>query len=318
MIMATGVFRLLGDDVRLRLLRLLTHERLNVSELTAILGVAQSGVSRHLGLLRDAGFVEEQREASFAYYRATEGEQNPTVDALWPVLETQFESSTDGDPFRDDDVRLREVIRLRREHRETHGAAVGERSRQLVPGRSWAAWSRALGLLLPAVTVADLGCGDGHLTLEMAGWALRVVAVDQSSATLSRARRLARRQRMSNISWKKGDIERLPLGDRSVDIAVLSQALHHATDPEQALREAVRVTRPRGRVLVLDLCAHQQQWVQDRLDDRWLGFSPAVLETSMRRAGLTKVRSRSGLAEEPFGVVTAVGTVAPARAKKKR
>ncbi len=137
----------------------------------------------------------------------------------------------------------------------------------------------------------------------MAGWALRVVAVDQSSATLSRARR----QRMLNISWKKGDIERLPLGDRSVDIAVLSQAL----------REAVRVTRPRGRVLVLDLCAHQQQWVQDRLGDRWLGFSPAVLETSMRRAGLTKVRSRNGLAEEPFGVVAAVGAVGPARAKKK-
>ena len=67
---ASALYRLLGDEARLRILRLLAEERLNVSELTAVLGIAQSGVSRHLGLLKESGLVQEQREGGFTYYQA--------------------------------------------------------------------------------------------------------------------------------------------------------------------------------------------------------------------------------------------------------
>ncbi len=174
---ASSLLRLLGDDVRLRLLRVLSLEALNVSELTSILGIAQSGVSRHLGLLRDAGLVAEERSGGYAWYRLAPEVVAPTgpAAALWTWLQAQFsQPSADASA---DDARLREVQRVRKESFAHHG--VDGRQGQIVPGRSWAAWSRALGLLLPPLDVADLGCGDGYLTIEAAAWARRVVAVDR-------------------------------------------------------------------------------------------------------------------------------------------
>ena len=306
MLGASGLFRLLGDDARLRLLRLLAEERLNVSELTAILGISQSGVSRHLGLLRDAGLVRESRDGGFTYYQAPLS-PNDRLGAVWSLLRQQLGAAESEDIFRDDDARLREVIQSRREHRETHGAARSVDSRQLVPGRSWAAWSRALGLLLPPLRVADLGCGDGYLTLEVATWAREVVAVDRSKRVLARAVCLGRRRGVSNITWKQGSIDALPLDDACVDLALVSQTLHHAKDPARVVLEATRIVTEGGRVLVLDLAPHDQEWVRKRLGDRWLGFEPSALAEMMHAAGLVDVSVRPGSDHAQFGVVLAVG-----------
>src|SRR3970282_1478084 len=166
---ASVLFRLLADGTRLRLLRVLAQDRFNVSELTGILAVAQSGVSRHLGLLKEAGLVTEEREAGYVYYSLADERRNGH-GPLWALLEAQFAAS-DGDPaVREDEDRLQEVLRHRKENFETHGDL-----RQLVPGRSWAAWARALGHLLPPLEVADIGCGEGYLTLATARWARTVV-----------------------------------------------------------------------------------------------------------------------------------------------
>ena len=321
MLKTSGLFRLLGDDVRLRLLRVVTNERLNVSELTAILGIAQSGVSRHLGLLREAGLVRESREAGFTYYCSVADESETAPTSVWPMLRARLgaESQAAADIFSADDARLKEVKRQRREQRDTHGTAVDGNGRQLVPGRSWAAWSRALGLLLSDMRVADLGCGDGHLTLEMAAWARSTVGIDRSADVLKHARALARRRGVTNVRWKRGSIERIPLEDGSVDLAVLSQVLHHASDPVKALTEARRVVSPGGRVLVLELDQHDQQWVTERFGDRWLGFDRSSLSTMMDEAGFASVRVETGLDDTPFGVVMAVGTGAAAhRASSRR
>ena len=147
-----ALYRLLGDEVRLRLLRLLALERLNVTELTGILGIAQSGVSRHLGLLKEGGLVSEEREAGFTYYRIApdvSGSSNGHR-ALWALLQEQFDDAATTQLGRADSARLEEVRRLRQENFQTHGGP-DTNERQLVPGRSWAAWARALGHLLPPV-----------------------------------------------------------------------------------------------------------------------------------------------------------------------
>jgi ArsR family transcriptional regulator len=302
------LLRLLGDETRLRLLRLLSEEALNVSELTAVLGVAQSGVSRHLGLLRDAGLVVEERAGTFAWYRlapdVADGQGRHDA-GLWTWLRAEFARDTPA--TRADDARLSEIRRLRKENFKQHGA--GDERRQLVPGRSWAAWARALGLLLPPLDVVDLGCGEGYLTIEAARWARRVVGVDQSPDVLARARDLARRRRVRNVAWKRGQLERLPLADASFDLALLSQALHHAEDPARALGEAARVLRPGGRVLVLDLREHEETWVPQKLGDRWLGFSDAGLRGLLDAAGFDDITVRTGTsrAGDPFAVLIARG-----------
>jgi ArsR family transcriptional regulator len=305
---AAPLLRLLGDDARLRILRLLQAERLNVGELTGIVGIAQSGVSRHLGLLKDAGLAVEQREGGFTYFKAAPAEAANGARALAPFLQSHFEAFGRTPAGRADDARLEEVRRVRKENFDAH-AGPDTRERQLVPGRSWAAWSRALGHLLPPLRVADLGCGEGYLTIEASRWASRVVAVDRSRAVLERARGLARRRRVRNVIWKQGELERLPLRDGSVDVAMLSQALHHATDPARALREAVRIVVPGGRVVVLDLREHDQAWVRERLGDKWLGFADDRLTKLMKEAGLTDVTVSVGSRRtgDPFTVLVASG-----------
>jgi ArsR family transcriptional regulator len=313
---ASALYRLLGDEARLRLLRVLSRERLNVTELTGILGLAQSGVSRHLGLLKDAGLVAEERDGGFSYYRLA-----PALDGgetnLTALLRGQFDRAAIDPAVRADEARLQEVLRVRKENFDRHAAPDTRDARQLVPGRSWAAWSRALGLLMPRLKVADLGCGEGYLTIEAARWASRVIAVDKSEAVLQRARALARRRRVSNVIWKKGELEKLPIKDAAVDVAMLSQALHHARDPLRAVAEAARITIAGGRVLLLDLRSHQEEWVRSKLGDRRLGFDDDELRRMLSTAGLTDVTVRVGArkAGDPFTVLIAVAAK-PARSRR--
>ena len=215
------------------MLRVLSLERLNVTELTAVLGLAQSGVSRHLGLLRKAGLVQESREGGFVYYTA--GPDARPHRRLVAARARTSPTPPTTRAVRADEARLREVQRARKERFETHGTDAG----QLVPGRSWAAWGRALGLLLPPWKVADVGCGEGYLTIETARWASHVVAIDRSPDVLARARALAARRRRHQRVVEVGEIERLPLADASVDVVLLSQALHHAEDARACARRGV-------------------------------------------------------------------------------
>jgi ArsR family transcriptional regulator len=305
---SAGLLRLLGDDTRLRLLRVLAREPMNVTELTSVLGLAQSGVSRHLGLLREAGLVAEDRSGTFTWYRLAPAleDGNDERAELWRWLTSEFNRHTPAS--RADDARLEEVRRLRKENFSQHGGSAERR--QLVPGRSWAAWARALGLLLPQLDVADVGCGEGYLTIEMARWARRVIAVDRSAEALARGRALATRRRVSNIVWKRGLLDRLPIPDAAVDLVLLSQALHHAEKPATAIAEAWRVLRPNGRLLLLDLREHGESWVRTKLGDRWLGFDPVQLTAMLEAARFDDVTVRVGSrrAGDPFVVLIGAGT----------
>jgi SAM-dependent methyltransferase len=306
---ASALFRLLGDEARLRLLRVLAQDRFNVTELTGILGLAQSGISRHLGLLKDAGLVAEERSGAFSYYRLATGIREDGNGALWSILESQFAASDAAAIVRADEARLQEVLRLRRENFDAHTGPDTRDGRQLVPGRSWAAWARALGHLMPPLEVADIGCGEGYLAIEAAHWARHVTAIDRSPEVLARAKALGGRRRADNITWKRGEMEKLPLADGSVDLAVLSQALHHAAEPDAVVGEAVRAVRPGGHVLVLDLRSHHESWVREQLGDHWLGFDDDQLRAMLTRAHLSRVRVTVGSrrAGDPFTVMIASG-----------
>jgi ArsR family transcriptional regulator len=267
--------KVLADPTRLRILRLLGAEALSVGEITSILGVAQPSVSKQLAALRQAGLVAEARDGAFSFYRL-----ESHGDRLWPAVADEVGRQDDADG---DLTRLAEVVR-RRSDRGTRPGQV------LEPGRSWPAWARALGHLLPPLRVADLGCGDGALTAEIARWARSVVAVDHDPRSIAAARRNLRRQGHRGVRFLCEDFIHLSLADRSVDVAILSQALHSCTDPDAALRQARRILVPGGRLLLLDLAPHQENWVGDKLGHIHMGFKADDLVARLRAAGFIRVR----------------------------
>ena len=160
-----------------------------------------------------------------------------------------------------------------------------------------------------SLATANVGQIDRNLTIEAARWARRVIAVDRSAAVLARAKAMADRRKVKNIVWKRGTLERLPLKDRSIDVAVFSQALHHADPPEAALAEARRALRPGGRVIGLDLREHDETWVGPTRGDKGLGFSEDRLRRLLLDAGFENVIVRVGSRRsgDPFAVLIAGG-----------
>jgi SAM-dependent methyltransferase len=307
-------FRLLGDATRLRLLRLVAREELTAGELTEIVDAGQSTVSRHLALLRDAGLLSERWEGRFVFYSLEDAARRG--DEPWTGLVERLAASEDP---HGDLVRLADVLRERDEAADepVEGAA----RPQFVPGRSWAAWAQALCRLIPSgLRVADLGCGDGALTLEIARFATEVVGVDRNGALLARARTLAERRGVGNAKFVKGDLAALDFEDGEFDLAVLSQTLHCLADPKKALAEAARVLAPGARVLVLDLLPHSQEWVREKLGHERLGFAPGELAELLSEAGFAgvEVERSATRPREPFRVVLGIGMRKVSRTKARR
>ncbi|MFZ5470822.1 MAG: ArsR/SmtB family transcription factor [Myxococcota bacterium] len=271
-------FRALGDPTRLRILRLLGEAPLNVSELVSLVGVAQSSVSHHLGKLKSLDLVREERQAGYTFYSLAVDDD----DARWPLIELARGSSDESGDL----ARLKDLLRQREDRQ-----ALNEKL--LEPGQSWFLWASSLSSLLPPLEVADFGCGTGVLSVAMARWAKRVVAIDRSTDALAKAKERAARERLKNVRFLRKDLHALSLPDASVDLVVLSQSLHHVEDPPAVLREAARILRRGGRVMVLELMPHGEKWVKERLGHLHLGFSPVRLEGELARAGFTAVTRES-------------------------
>jgi ubiquinone/menaquinone biosynthesis C-methylase UbiE/biotin operon repressor len=272
--------KLLADETRLRLLLLLRQEELSVAELQEILGMGQSRISAHLAQLRAAGLVRDRRAGKHVYYALETGRFAGPLGAL-------LDTSPDQIPEAGNDERGLRVLRSKRADlsREYFNRMAGKFGRQYVPGRSWLAVARMLFALVEPMVIADLGAGEGHLSQLLAKRARRVIAVDSSEKMVEYGAQLARENGLTNLEYRLGDLERPPVEDSSVDLVLLSQALHHAGNPGRALQAARRILKPGGRVVVLDLLAHQFEQARDLYADLWLGFTEAALLGLLEEAG---------------------------------
>jgi ArsR family transcriptional regulator len=277
--------RLLGDEGRLRILRLLEREQLSVAELQEILGMGQSRISMQLSQLKQAGLVSVRRAGQKSLYRwnAPPGAQ--------PVLTELLRRSADEiSAAAQDDAGLRLVLRKRKEKlRAYFDELAGRFGRNYVPGRSWQGLSEMLLRLLPRLVIADLGAGEGTLALMLAQRAERVIAVDSSPKMVEYGAGVAERHGVKNLEYRLGDLEELPLKPEEVDLALLHQSLHHALHPEKAVEEAWRILKPGGRVVIMDLLKHSFDEAREMYADVWMGFSQVELSSLLRSARFRKV-----------------------------
>lgn len=270
--------RVLSDEGRLRILRLLHTEELSVAELQEILGMGQSRISMQLAKLREAGLVEGRRAGQKSLYRA----HTPTK----LIADLLRDGGQELPSAARDDRALKLVLRKRKDKlREYFDELAGRFGRHYVPGRSWKGIAELLLRLLPPLRIADLGAGEGTLALLLAQRAECVIAVDHSRKMADYAMEVARRNGVHNLDYRVGDLEELPIEDGEVDLALLHQTLHHALHPQEALADAWRILRPGGRIAVVDLARHRYEQAREMYADVWLGFTPVDLVDMLGHAG---------------------------------
>ncbi len=279
--------RLLADPTRLRLLLLLEQEELSVAELQQILGMGQSRISSHLAQLKRAGVVEDRRAGKNVYYGASEngqGSRRARVAELTRTLARELpETSRDR-------TSLKLVLRKRQDKaREYFDELAGKFGRRYCPGRSWQALAHALITLLPPLAVADLGAGEGTLSQLLAKNARKVIAIDSSPKMVEFGSKLAKKHGFKNLEYRLGDIEDPPIAKNSVDLAILSQALHHAIHPQRAIAAAHEILKRGGRLVILDLLSHRFERARELYADHWLGFSEVELHQFLEKNGFREV-----------------------------
>ena len=281
-----GWMECLSDPTRLRLLHLLERHELGVVELCDILQLPQSTVSRHLKVLSDQGWARSRREGTAHLYRVILDELDPAARRLWLLAREQTDNWA---TLQQDELRL--IRRLNDRDADSQAffaGAAGEwdKLRDELYGRSFTQ-SALLSLLPGDWVVADLGCGTAPVSAALAPHVKQVIAVDNSAAMLKAARK--RTSHLDNVDLRRGDLDAVPVDAGSCDAALLLLVLAYVPDPAVVLKEAARVLKPGGKLVVVDLLPHDRDDFRRRMGQQRMGFTEDEVERLLSSAGLTSV-----------------------------
>jgi ubiquinone/menaquinone biosynthesis C-methylase UbiE/DNA-binding transcriptional ArsR family regulator len=299
--------RALSDPTRLRIVALLERGELSVQELQEITRMGQSRISTHLGLLQESGLLESRREGKRTFYRIVAPVDQTTAEFVQLAARGAKELPEHGG----DQLNLKRILVRRSEQAQLYfNQVAGRFDRSYGPGRSWQAFGQLLLRLAPPMVIADLGAGEGLLSELLARRATKVIAVDNSEKMVTFGANKAKKNKLKNLEFRLGDLENPPIQPESVDLVVLSQALHHATDPKASIASSHKILRAGGQIMILDLLRHDFEQAHDLYGDRWLGFAETDLQCWLEETGFKKIEVTVVAREEQpphFQTVLAAG-----------
>jgi len=300
-------FKALGDPSRLRLLALLEGQELTVGSLVEVLDMAQSGISRHLKVLHDAGLIELRKAGTSSYYHMAEGIDDDILNYL-------ARTWASDEVFQADRIKRKEVLDARRQKTLTYFESVADEWDEITSSYfpDEARGEAALGLLNPKSTIVDIGCGTGKSAAAIAPFVGKVVGVDHSRAMLAKAKERIKGLGLKNCDFRLSDWHKLPLKANSAHAAWSTMALHHEEDPTVMLKEMARVIKPGGIALIVDLKRHDYDWLRDEMHDVWLGFEEDDIKRFFRKSGLgepvfTDLSVCRGQSETRYGAKAEIG-----------
>lgn len=278
--------RALADPTRLRIMALLEKDELSVNELQEITRLGQSRISTHLGLLQETGLLQSRREGKRTFYRLSANAD----DVAREFIHLAVRGARETPEYSADQINLKRILSRRQEQAQVYfNQVAGRFDRSYGPGRSWQAFGHLLLRILPPLTVADLGSGEGLLSELLARRCRKVIAVDNSEKMVAFGANKAKKNGLKNLEFRLGDLENPPIEPQCVDLVILSQALHHAATPATAIGAAYKVLRPGGQIMILDLLQHNFARARELYGDRWLGFAESDLHRWLEGAGFKKI-----------------------------
>ena len=287
--------RALSDSTRLRIVALLEKDELSVHELQEITRMGQSRISTHLRLLQDSGLVQSRREGKRTFYKLPP----PASGVPGEFIQLAIRGVRELPEHTGDQINLKRILSRRREQAQLYfNQVAGRFDRVYGPGRSWQAFGHLLLRILPPLVVADLGSGEGLLSELLARRCKKVIAVDNSEKIVAFGAAKAKKNYLENLEFRLGDLQNPPIEPASVDLAILSQALHHAEEPAKAIASAYTILKPGGQIMILDLARHTFEEAHKLYGDRWLGFAESDLHRWLEQAGFKKIEISVAAREE--------------------
>lgn len=278
--------RALSDPTRLRIVALLEKDELSVNELQEITHMGQSRISTHLGLLQEAELVQSRRDGKRTFYRLNQAADSTAREFIQVAVRGAKEMPEQAS----DQVNLKRILARRNDQQQLYfNQIAGRFDRSYGPGRSWQAFGQLLLRILPPLTVADLGAGEGLLSELLARRCKKVIAVDNSERIVAFGAAKAKKNGLKNLEFRLGDLQDPPIDPHSVDLVVLSQALHHAVEPQLAIAAFHRILRPGGQLMILDLLQHNFEKARELYGDLWLGFPESDLQRWLEAANFKKI-----------------------------
>jgi ArsR family transcriptional regulator len=274
-----------AEPTRMRVLVLLSSGDLTVSDLTEILGQSQPRISRHLKLLSEAGLIERYQEGAWAWFRLRrDGEASSLIRKI-------IEGASGVDPVMTrDQNRLGQVRTARAEKAQAYfsqNASGWDELRRLhVSEEKVESALRELVGERPVDSFLDLGTGTGRLLQVLEGIYRHGTGIDASREMLAVARANLERSGISKATIRLGDIFNLPLESERFDLVTIHQVLHYLENPEIAIKEAARMLRPGGRLVIVDFAPHQVESLRGEHHHARLGFGHAQMQDWLGKLGL--------------------------------
>ncbi len=275
-------FKALSDETRLRLLNLLVHHELSVNEITEILNMGQSRISRHLKILTDCGLLVSRRDGLWVFYSASkEGPGREFTLSISGFLKNDYDLKIDLS-------RMEWIIEERRKEKKEFFDSIADRwdkmKKEILGNLDITA--EILSRIENRESAVDLGCGTGELLLELSRKADKVIGIDQSPKMLEEVKTRFNKNG-NNLDLRIGTIEQLPVKDEETDLAVLNMVLHHLTSPFNGIAETNRILKYNSPLIIVDLEKHSNEEMRTLYGHRWLGFSKLEIESWLKKAGFT-------------------------------
>lgn len=278
--------RALADPTRLRIVALLERDELSVNELQEITRMGQSRISTHLGILLAARLLQSRREGRRTFYKL----KDTAVGTAREIIQLAIRGAKEDGHYAGDQINLKRVSAKRQNQAQVYfNQVAGRFDRSYGPGRSWQAFGHLLLRILPPIVVADLGSGEGLLSELLARRCKKVIAVDNSQKMVAYGAAKAKKNGLKNLEFRLGDLQNPPIDPGSIDLAILSQALHHAENPTKTIAALHRIVRVGGHIMILDLLQHNFEKARELYGDRYLGFQESELHRWLEEAGFLKI-----------------------------